>query len=745
MNRFSMKYLLFLLFGLSVLSAYSQKGSIKSAVKKPSANSRKISFQFDVGQLKLENHSFSNYKSVQHKELSLDLSVDFLKKQLSGTISYKLDWHQNKQGFLILDSKDILVEKVTGLGGIVLPFKVISLKGIDTTVFGKALVIMVPNHDSLIEIKYKTVPATMLPPGSINALQWLDNSQTKDKEQPFLYSQSQAILARSWIPCQDVPAVKFKYHARVFFPGNLNAVMSANSFLNIDEFVRKHDSKVSIFMDFAKALPPLKTDRVLYFDQPNPICSYLMALAVGKFDFVKLGKKTGVYSETSLLNDAAADFSDLQKMVDSASALYGQYAWGDYNVLVLPPSFPFGGMENPVVTFATPTIITHDKSLVSLLAHELAHSWSGNLVTNETWNDFWLNEGFTNYFENRIMQKIYGIDFADMLMVLAKGELDNTMATLMVENPNDTKLKLDLQQRNPDDGLTDIAYEKGRFFLLWCEQVLGRKRFDLFLKSYFSKYQFKTATTEKFLMEIMDFVVNNGNQHGIYNTPSNDVSYWTKDHSNFSEDSLKINKGQFANCLMQWIYQPGMPVIQDEVRGELVSIFPQIHSVLLNESSELAQKLIPANTATLRQNYFSKLKEISKNWKTQQWQDYLRNIRVTDVKICETLDSMFHFSNSTNSEIAFDWFLLSIKLGYHAALPQLEKFLSSVGRRKFVLPLYEALLKSNATFQNDGQVLSYHGPMEYKVMARELFRKNYRSYHSVTVNSLSNLFIKESR
>jgi aminopeptidase N len=198
-------------------------------------------------------------------------------------------------------------------------------------------------------------------------------------------------------------------------------------------------------------------------DQPIP--SYLMALAVGDVEFRSLGDRTGVYAIPSLIDAAAYEFEDMQKMLVAAEKLYGPYVWGRYDVLVLPPAFPFGGMENPKLTFATPTIIAGDKSLVSLIAHELAHSWSGNLVTNSTWDDFWINEGFTVYFEERIMEEVFGREYSEMLAQLSRQELDATISEISAVNEKDTWLKLSLENRNPDDAMTDIAYNKGYFFL----------------------------------------------------------------------------------------------------------------------------------------------------------------------------------------------------------------------------------------------------------------------------------------
>ena len=388
----------------------------------------------------IQNHSYSNYQIVRPYKLDLELDINMQDECIHGIAIYHLKWMNigskkvdltktNPSKFngilsgmvsqsndkVILDSKGLFIESVSGTAGLLTWHF-----GDSSDIFGKAIEIDAPQHDTIIQIHYRTLNKleTSRKKDFISAIQWLNPSQTHDKKHPFMFSQSQAILARTWLPCMDVPAVKFTYNAIVNYPSELNVVMSAQKFNDIGSFLKAYPKKTG---EFRHLINPSNLNRRIYFHQSLPITSYLMAIAVGDFQSKKLGENCLVYAESGLLEKAAYEFADLPKMIDSASALYGKYAWKEYNVLVLPPSFPFGGMENPVVTFATPTIITGDRSLVSLLAHELAHSWSGNLVTNETWNDFWLNEGFTVYFESRIMEKIYGKDYADMLTVLGLG------------------------------------------------------------------------------------------------------------------------------------------------------------------------------------------------------------------------------------------------------------------------------------------------------------------------------------
>ena len=686
-----------------------------------------------IGEKIIRNHSYSNYKIVHPYKMDIELDVDMENQMMSGYVVYHLNWNNTRntknsntnkslnkgllasmsdpENSVVLDTKGLIIRDVYGMD----QSKVDWNYGDSNAIIGKSLVIHVPKHDTIITVYYRTlnkVEMKLVGNDFISALQWLNPKQTYGKYHPFMFSQSQAILARTWLPCMDVPAVKFTYNAVVNYPSALNVVMSAQKYSDISSFLKAYPNKNGEFRHFVKQLKPSNSSHPqnsAVFHQSLPISSYLMAIAVGDFKFQKLGKDCGVYAEPGLLEKAAWEFADLQKMIDSASALYGKYAWKEYNVLVLPSSFPFGGMENPVVTFATPTIITGDRSLVSLLAHELAHSWSGNLVTNETWDDFWLNEGFTVYFESRIMEKLYGKDYADMLTVLGLGELRNTLKDLMENAPADTRLKLDLKGRNPDDGLTDIAYEKGRFFLRWCEQQMGRKQWDKFLNLYFKKHAFSTTNTEDFIKEL--------NQY---------ASTRLKDP--------KFNHADFSNQVKDWIYGIGF---KD----------PKVRSTYLLDAEGLAQHLSSLNQQNISfaQESGLSLNAETKSWTTHHYLHFLRNFDSLSFANMRYLDSVFHFSFTMNSEITFDWCMLSIRSAYLPAYGIIDQFLNRVGRRKFVLPIYQQLIrigekKAKAWMKlNHKDTFLYTDFPELK-LAFDSYEKAYKGYHSVTCSSIEELF-----
>lgn len=705
---------------------------------------------FGEGSQALIHHSYANDGEFLITHMDMRLAVNFADKTIEGWVEYSLvhaylrdnrkpgsvpPYHFNPitgNHILLLDHRDMDVlgvyaggsfDKKLGKlkkGAKGLLFEVGSGSA-DTLLYGKPLEIEVPRSQSKIVIHYKTRP-------SAGALQWLSPSQTYDQTHPFLFSQSQAILARTWIPLQDKPSVRFTYSSevRVVCGAAGAATVGANGGrTGATDCIGVEDPDINptdfnVVMSAVKLGNPegdiVSNNKVHRFEQKKPIPSYLMAIAVGSFGYKSLGNNTGVYAEHKLLQKAAWEFADLQKMVDAAGEMFGEYAWGDYNVLVLPPSFPFGGMENPVVTFATPTIIAGDRSLVSLLAHELAHSWSGNLVTNRTWDDFWLNEGFTVYVESRIMEQLYGKNYADMLRVLGKGELDKTLGWMLKDAPEDSHLRLHLGDRDPDEGLTDIAYEKGRFFLMMLEQLYGRAAFDEFLNGHFRKYAFGTVTTDLFLANLKAF-------HEQQVALNSKLLVWR----------------DFEPLVLAWVDGEGLP------NPQVVGGFPKVESKEFERVEQQASQYfasgeplhpgssIPCDASVIDTSGFT----------THHWLHLLRKLhtradgspgRLSRDEMAG-LDARFHFTQTQNAEIACDWFVLSIQSDYRPAYQAMHDFLLKVGRRKFLMPIYEALLAQYVVKDGKYEPAFAQG----KEMATEIFLQAEPGYHSVAARSLREL------
>ncbi|HZX69827.1 MAG TPA: M1 family aminopeptidase/hydrolase, partial [Rhodanobacter sp.] len=376
-------------------------------------------------------NSYAQPDQVRVTHLDLDLKVDFAHQRLDGVATLKLDWQNPQAPSLVLDTRDLKIAKVEALAADGKATQLEYMLSPRDKQLGSKLTITAPKHPVQVRIVYATSPKA-------SGLQWLAPAQTADQKAPFMFSQSESIHARSWVPLQDSPAIRFTYDAHVTAPKNIRVVMSA---LN--------DAKHPLDGDFR-------------FDQPHPIPSYLLAIAAGDLAVEETGPRSAVYAEPSVVGKAAHEFEDTEKLIEATEKLYGPYAWGRYDILVLPPSFPFGGMENPNMTFATPTVLVGDKSLVSLVSHELAHSWSGNLVTAAAWRDIWLNEGFTTYVQGRITEAVYGERQANEEALLSARALQKGIGEMPA---NSQKLAPDPRGVGADDSLSDVAYDKGSWFL----------------------------------------------------------------------------------------------------------------------------------------------------------------------------------------------------------------------------------------------------------------------------------------
>ncbi|MGI8989706.1 MAG: M1 family metallopeptidase [Bryobacteraceae bacterium] len=557
-------------------------------------------------------HSLSNPQDVLVTHADLDLDVLFDRKILNGSVTLTVERRGPENAPLILDTRDLHIDKAeTSPDNTHFTAADFNL-GNAIKFLGAPLTIQLPGNARYVRIRYSTSAAA-------SGLQWLTPDQTAGKKHPFLFTQSEAVHARSWIPLQDTPSVRLTYTAHIRTPRDLSAAMSAE---NDPRSFRTGDYR---------------------FNMTERVPSYLIALAAGDLAFQAVGKRTGVYAEPSVLPKAAHEFEDMEKMLEAAEQLFGPYRWGRYDVLVLPPSFPFGGMENPRLTFATPTVLAGDKSLVSLVAHEMAHSWSGNLVTNATWSDFWLNEGFTVYIERRIVERVYGQPRAEMEAALGRQDLEQELAGLP---PKDQILHVDLNGRDPDDGFTQVPYEKGALFLLDLERIFGRQRLDAYLKGCFDRFAFQSITTAQSLEYLHEYLLDK-----------------------YPELAKKIN-------VNEWVFQPGIPA------GA-----PKPHSSAFDRVEAEATQWL-SGSALLNQ-------EKGALWSTQEWLHFLRFLpkKLTPAQMRD-LDAAYHFTQTGNDEILEQWLLMAIRNRYEPAYPRLEEFLTSVGRRKYLKPLYEELVKT---------------------------------------------------
>ena len=562
----------------------------------------------DEGGAKRDAFSYANYDEVVVRHVDLDLSLDFEAHVLEGTADIFFEVLREGAGALVLDTRELEIKSITVNGA-----EVEYLLGATDALLGERLEIAIPDGAESVTITYRTS-------AQASGLQWLAPEQTAGKVYPFMFSQSQAIHARSWVPIQDTPAVRITYTAHLTTPPDLVAVMSAGQD------------------------PDGVKDGDYTFDMPQAIPAYLMAIAAGDLEFRAISDTIGVYAESYIVDAAAAEFADTPLMERANAALYGPYRWGRYDLLVLPPSFPFGGMENPRLSFLTPTLIAGDKSLTNVVAHELAHSWSGNLVTNSTWRDSWINEGITSYVENRVMENLYGEERAAMEQVMAKADWQRDMDD--AEDPAMTALALPASLADPDDAFTDIPYVKGQFFMHFLEQRFGRAVFDAFLKSYFDHFAFQSITTEDF-------------------------------EAYLHENLIAPTPGLVTDAeITEWLYGFGMP------------------DTTPNPVSGVLGRVDAGRAAWLSGD--DVLEDLgSDNWITHEWLHFINGLP-DDMALLnfQVLDQAFNLSGSKNAEIAKAWFEKSIRGHYQGIKPNLEAFLLGVGRNKFLRPLYTALAET---------------------------------------------------
>jgi leukotriene-A4 hydrolase len=602
-----------------------------------------------------DHHSYADTSAFRIKHLELDLQAMFAERRLSGVVDLTVTRVAADASRLTLDTRDLVIRQAWWLKSasdlVPLTFKV----GARDAMLGSPLEIEVPREagspDFVVRISYQTRPEA-------SGLQWVEAAQTADRTHPFMFTQSQAIHARSWVPLQDSPQVRMTYAATIRVPVGMRAVMGAETVGNESG--------------------ALAADGVYRFAMPQAVPSYLLALAAGKIEFRATGPRTGVYAESSLVESAAKEFSETEQMMQASEKLFGAYRWGRYDLLILPPSFPFGGMENPRLSFITPTVIAGDRSLTALIAHELAHSWSGNLVTNATWRDLWLNEGFTVYLQGRIMRAVYGDDREAMEEALDLSILRNELATYP---PSDQILAIDLRGRDPDDAFTQIPYIKGALFLTWLGSRYGTDTVDRFLQEYFDHFQFQSISTEQFRA-------------------------WL-------ESKLLPQKPGAVTAaeLDEWMHAPGLPEYAVLPHSDA---FEKVDGL---RAAWLAGKMLAGELPAAK-------------WTTHEWVHFLDGMpaKVPAAKLAE-LDAAFQLTGAGNSEVAFSWLRIAIRNAYAPAWPRLESYLTTIGRRKLIRPLYEDLMKTPAGAER----------------ARAIYQKARPNYHTIAADTLDGIVLGKKR
>jgi leukotriene-A4 hydrolase len=592
-----------------------------------------------------DDQTFARPEIARVTHVALDLDADFAAKRMAGTATLDI---QAREGAteIVLDSKGLEIEQVADDRGQPLQWAL----GTGDERRGQPLTVRLGDARR-ITIRYRSAP-------NAEALQWLTPEQTAGRRHAFLFSQGQPTLNRTWIPTQDSPGIRQTWEARVTAPEPLKVVMSGERLTPEGEAIGNGR-------------------RAFRFRMNHPVAPYLIAIAAGDLAFRELGPRTGVWTEPAMLDRAAAELADTERMVEAAERLYGPYRWGRYDVIVLPPSFPYGGMENPTLTFLTPTFIARDRSLVGLVAHELAHSWSGNLVTNAVWADSWLNEGFTSYFENRIMEAIYGRERAAQEAALSWDDMNTALEDLRA-TPNETRLHN--PGGDPDADTAGIVYDKGAIFLRTMERIVGRERFDAWLRSYFDRHAFAPMTSARFLADLRANLVRGDRA---------------------LEQRLKLD---------EWVYRPGLP---DNAARPDPAAFAEVDRAVRAFNGGGAAAQVPYG-----------------QWNTAERLRFLDALprELAPPRLAE-LDRAFDLSASANSEVLFAWLQLALANRYEPALAPAEQFLLTMGRRKFVAPLFETLM----------------GEGEWgRPIAQRIYARARGTYHSVTTGTVDRIMRGES-
>ena len=546
-------------------------------------------------------HSHTDLTQPRQKHLGWKAEVDFAARTIRATATLRFD---GGGAPVDLDSRGLAVESVTSVDGRPLAFEL----GPSEPILGERLrVTLAPGVDTCV-IRYRTGP-------DASALQWLEPEQTAGGKAPFLYSQCQAIHARSVVPLQDTPRLRITYEAELTVPAALRGLMAAGA---VDREVRSD-----------KAVERYRMD--------EPIPPYLFAFAVGDLASRDIGPRSRVWAEPSVVVGAAHEFAGVDRMLTSAEALFGPYPWGRFDLLVLPPSFPYGGMENPRLTFLTPTLLTGDRSLVNVVAHELSHSWTGNLVSNATAEDFWLNEGFTVFAERRILEVLEGPEMLALHAAVGRQALDEAVANFR-DRPQLTRLRTRLQGVDPDDAFSQVPYEKGFLFLRALEDAVGRPAFDRFLRRYMEAFRFQSVTTEE-LLELIQ---------------------------------TELPGALEAVNAPEWIDGEGVPAGAPVARSSRL------------EAVEALKTELPAPAA--------------KEWSPWEWQVYLNHLpRPSPPELMTALDRRFNLTEAANPEVLVAWLTVAIRSGYPPAVRRAETLLGEVGRMKYLKPLYAALIAGPGT------------------------------------------------
>ncbi|HYR18304.1 MAG TPA: M1 family metallopeptidase [Myxococcales bacterium] len=557
---------------------------------------------------RLDPHSYADSEQPVTERIDLDLKVDFVQRVLSGEILLTL--REASTGPLDLDTRDLRIGAVETPDDKPVRYELAPPERI----LGTRLRVHLPAGTRAIRVRYSTS-------SEASALQWLGPSQTAGGQHPYLYSQCQPIHARSLAPLQDTARIRIRAGARFTVPAHLRALMAAAP-------LGRETAGEGEMVDL--------------FEMPQKVPPYLLAFAVGDLSPRQLSQRSAVWAERSVADAAAWELDGVETMLQVAEDLFGPYEWERYDVLVMPPSFPFGGMENPRLTFATPSLLAGDRSLVNVIAHEMAHAWTGNLVSNATLEHFWLNEGFTVYAERRILEALEGTEAAELHAAVGLHELEVSLQRF-AQRPELTRLRTEMEGVDPDEAYSTVPYEKGYLFLRRLEELTGRDRWDRFLRAYLDRFRFQSIVTDDFLR--------------------------------FLDERLP---GVSARAdVKRWIDGPGLPPDA-----------PRPRSRRLDELREMARRVgegvLPDENAAVRLQPTELLV-------------FLQSLPELPPDVCGQLDSLLGLSRRRSLELRHTFVLVQLRAGVEAGRQAARRVLRETGRMKYLRPVYTELARRPQT------------------------------------------------
>ena len=604
-----------------------------------------------ITQNKEDISSYSNFDEIIQKEVFIDVSLDFDKKQMLGTMEVKYEILSSEIPNVILDLKGpeivsveyvIKNEKNEEKTMIPLTYEIYS-ENVYKDSLGTPLKISLDNVKKNIPDEYNKLSKSktlmlcikFITTENCTGIQFLTKEQTYTKKYPFMFTQCEAIQCRSLFPVQDSPSVKSIYKVKTSIPSPLTFLFGG---------IKKESY-----------LDNKSNQNVTIFEQKIPIPSYLVAFVAGELEYGKISERCGVWTEVGLCKIACNEFKDAEKYVQIAEEYFNHpYEWEIYNLLVLPFSFPYGGMENPNLTFVTPALLAGDCSMSNVIGHEISHSWTGNLVTNKNWKNFWVNEGFTIFMERKLDSALLGEEMENLEAIVGNNELIADIKLLGLDSEY-TKLSPDFGGNDPDDGFSTVPYEKGYQFLIFIEKLIGKDNFREVMQKYIKKYRYKSVDHTAF-KEVLEGLINEK----------------LKDPKKII-DEINWDK---------WLYEKGIPSYKND-----------FSSKLLKEAEKLAEDFLQE-----KEDKSSVLK-VFKEWHTNVKLAFLNylldNKNKIDEKIMKNLKNELNLAEEYNSEIKYMWYLLALDKKVEEEIPNIKKFLETHGRLKYVRPVYFAWIEKD--------------------------------------------------